>query len=86
VVVDDTLREADQNRRKVVSHGRYVADGPWRPHVMPFIAYDRLATWGATFKGSPIFAPPPSAGFHPYQPVTIAIPVSHWSDGSPAPK
>ncbi len=62
------------------------ADGPWRPHVMPFIAYDQLATWAASFKGSPILAPPPSAGFRPYQPVTLAIPVSHWSDGSPAPK
>ena len=62
------------------------ADGPWRPHVMPFIAYDQLATWAASFKGSPILAPPPSAGFRSYQPVTLAIPVSHWSDGSPAPK
>lgn len=62
------------------------ADGPWRPHVMPFVAYDQLATWAAGFKGSPILAPPPSAGFRPYQPVTLAIPVSHWSDGSPAPK
>ena len=62
------------------------ADGPWRPHVMPFIAYDQLATWAASFKGSPILAPPPSAGFRPYQPVTLAIPVSHWSDGSRAPK
>ena len=62
------------------------ADGPWRPHVMPFVAYDQQATWGATFAGSPILAPPPSAGFRPYQPVTLAIPVSHWSDGSPAPK
>ncbi|MGB6601679.1 MAG: hypothetical protein WBE77_11410, partial [Candidatus Cybelea sp.] len=72
----------------MLSKNGYVlgADGPWRPHVMPFIAYDQLATWAAGFKGSPIFAPPPSAGFRPYQPVTIAIPVSHWSDGSPAPK
>ena len=61
------------------------ADGPWRPHVIPFIAYDQLATWGAGFKGSPILGPPPST-FRPYEPVTIAIPVSHWSDGSPAPK
>lgn len=61
------------------------ADGPWRPHVMPFIAYDQLATWGAGFKGSPILPPPPST-FREYEPVTIAIPVSHWSDGSPAPK
>jgi len=62
------------------------ADGPWRPHVMPFIAYDQMATWAASFAGSPIFGPPPSGGFRPYQPVTLAIPVSHWSDGSPAPK
>lgn len=62
------------------------ADGPWRPHVMPFVAYGRLADWAASFKGSPILAPPPSAGFRPYQPVTLAIPVAHWSDGSPAPQ
>ena len=60
------------------------ADGPWRPHVMPFIAYDQLATWGVGFKGSPILGPSASL-FRPYEPVTIAIPVSHWSDGSPAP-
>ena len=35
------------------------ADGPWRPHVMPFIAYDQLTKWAARFKGSPILAPPP---------------------------
>lgn len=61
------------------------ADGPWRPHVMPFIAYDQLATWGVGFKGSPVLGPP-GPTFRPYEPVTIAIPVSHWSDGSPAPK
>ena len=72
----------------MLSKGGYLlgADGPWRPHVMPFVAYDQMATWGAGFAGSPVFAPPPSAGFRPYQPVTLAIPVSHWSDGSPAPK
>jgi hypothetical protein len=59
-------------------------DGPWHPHVMPFIAYDQLATWGVGFKGSPILGAPQT--FRPYQPVTIAIPVSRWSDGSPAPK
>ncbi|HXE31782.1 MAG TPA: hypothetical protein VN515_08275 [Terriglobales bacterium] len=62
------------------------ADGPWRPHVMPFVPYDQMATWGAGFKGSPVLAPAQSAGFRPYQPVTLAIPVDHWSDGSPAPK
>ncbi len=62
------------------------ADGPWRPHIMPFVAYDQVRTWAAGVKGSPILAPPPSAGFRPYQPVTLAIPVAHWSDGSSAPK
>jgi hypothetical protein len=62
------------------------ADGPWRPHVMPFIAYDQLAMWAASFKGSPILGPTPMSLFRPYEPVTIAIPVSHWSDGSPGPK
>jgi hypothetical protein len=67
------------------------ADGPWRPHVMPFVAYDQLTTWAANvpwrpgFKGSPILGPP-KAVYRRYEPVTIDIPVSHWSDGSPAPK
>jgi hypothetical protein len=59
------------------------ADGPWHPHVMPFVAYDQMATWGVGFKGSPVLGPP--ATFRPYEPVTLAIPVSRWSDGSPAP-
>jgi len=54
--------------------------GPWHPHVMLLIAYDRMATWAAGFAGSPIIAPPPN--FRRYQPVTIAIPVHRWSDGS----
>lgn len=61
------------------------ADGPWRPHVMPFVAKDQVATWGAGFKGSPILPPPDTSWFRSYEPVTIDIPVSHWSDGSPAP-
>jgi hypothetical protein len=59
--------------------------GPWRPHVMPFVAYDQLATWAAGFKGSPILSPA-TATFRRYEPVTIVIPVGFWSDGSPAPK
>jgi hypothetical protein len=59
--------------------------GPWRPHVMPFVAYDQVATWGAGFKGSPILSPATST-FRRYEPVTIVIPVGFWSDGSPAPK
>jgi hypothetical protein len=59
--------------------------GPWRPHVMPFIAHDQLATWAAGFKGSPILGPALST-FRPYEPVTIIILAPYWSDGSPAPK
>jgi hypothetical protein len=62
------------------------ADGPWRPHVMPFIAFDQVSTWAAGFKGSPILGPSSFAYYREYEPLTIAIPVSHWSDGSPAPK
>jgi hypothetical protein len=61
-------------------------DGPWRPHVMPFIAFDQMSTWAAGFKGSPIAGPSDTSYYRPYEPMTIAIPVSHWSDGSLAPK
>jgi len=59
--------------------------GPWRPHVMPFIALDQLNTWAAGFKGSPILSPATST-FRRYEPVTIVILAPYWSDGSPAPK
>ena len=55
--------------------------GPWHPHVMPFIAYDQMATWAADFKGSPIIGPLPNT-FRPYEPWTLSIPVHRWSDGS----
>ncbi|HVN69217.1 MAG TPA: hypothetical protein VMU38_06190 [Candidatus Binatia bacterium] len=59
--------------------------GPWRPHVMPFVAYDQVTTWAAGFKGSPILSPATST-FRRYEPVTLVIPVAFWSDGSPAPR
>ncbi len=58
------------------------ADGPWMPHVMPFIAYQQIATWAVGWEGSPIEAPPYMG---PYEPIPIAIPVRRWSDGSPGP-
>jgi hypothetical protein len=72
----------------MLSKESYLNDGvkgPWRPHVMPFVAYDQVATWAAGFKGSPILSPATST-FRRYEPVTIVIPVAFWSDGSPAPK
>jgi hypothetical protein len=72
----------------MLSKESYLNDGvkgPWRPHIMPFVAKDQLATWGAGFDGSPILSPATST-FRSYEPVTIVIPVGFWSDGSPAPK
>lgn len=62
------------------------ADGPWRPHVMPFIAYDQAIMWAAGLKGSPILGPSDFTYYRKYEPLTIAIPVYRWSDGSLAPK
>jgi hypothetical protein len=58
--------------------------GPWRPHIMPFVAKDQLDAWGADAKGSPIFSPATDT-FRSYEPVTIIILAPRWSDGSPAP-
>jgi hypothetical protein len=59
--------------------------GPWRPHIMPFVAHSQLATWAAGFKGSPILSPATST-FRPYEPVTLVIVAPFWSDGTPAPR
>jgi hypothetical protein len=72
----------------MLSKESYLNDGvkgPWRPHIMPFVAKDQLASWAAGFDGSPILSPATST-FRSYEPVTIVIPVGFWSDGSPAPK
>jgi len=61
------------------------ADGPWHPHIMPFIAYDQMSTWAAGLKGSPIDGPSSISYYRTYEPVTLAIPVTYWSDGSLGP-
>jgi hypothetical protein len=71
----------------MLSKESYLNDGvkgPWRPHIMPFVAKDKLAAWGAGFKGSPILSPATDT-FRSYEPVTIIILAPRWSDGSPAP-
>ncbi|HET9030974.1 MAG TPA: hypothetical protein VFN49_12445 [Candidatus Aquilonibacter sp.] len=71
----------------MLSKESYLNDGvagPWRPHIMPFVAKDQLATWAAGFKGSPIMSPA-TATFRAYEPVTVVILAPYWSDGSPAP-
>jgi hypothetical protein len=72
----------------MLSKESYLNDGvkgPWRPHIMPFVAKDKLAAWGVGFKGSPILSPA-TATFRSYEPVTVVILAPYWSDGSPAPK
>ncbi len=72
----------------MLSKESYLNDGvkgPWRPHIMPFVAKDQLAAWGAGLKGSPILSPA-TATFRSYEPVTLVILAPYWSDGSPAPK
>lgn len=59
--------------------------GPWRPHVMPFVALDQMSAWAAGYKGSPILSPA-TATFRRYEPVTLVILAPYWSDGTPAPK
>ncbi len=55
------------------------AGGPWHPHVMPYISASEVSTWAAGVDGSPILLMPM---YRPYEPVTIYIPVRHWSDGT----
>jgi hypothetical protein len=72
----------------MLSKESYLNDGvkgPWRPHIMPFVAKDKLSAWAGGYDGSPILSPA-TATFRSYEPVTLVIPVSAWSDGSPAPK
>ncbi len=71
----------------MLSKESYLNDGvkgPWRPHIMPFVAKDQLASWAASFKGSPILSPATDT-FRSYEPVTVVILAPYWSDGSPAP-
>ena len=72
----------------MLSKESYLNDGvkgPWRPHIMPFVAKDQLTAWGASMAGSPILSPATDT-FRSYEPVTLVILAPRWSDGSPAPK
>jgi hypothetical protein len=56
------------------------ADGHWHPHVMVYLAHIDSAAWGANLDGSPIFA----AQGNPEPMTTFMVPVTKWSDGTPA--
>jgi hypothetical protein len=74
----------------MMSKEQYIDDNAksWYPHLMFFMPQADGAnvgeTWGADRLRSPVVYDPHSAVFHePW--ARFFIPVSHWSDGSPAP-
>src|SRR4029077_1232318 len=67
----------------MLSKGGYVNDdaaGPWLPHMMFYVPHGQAAVWGADAKGSPILGHDGSD----IESTVLLIPVSRWSDGSPA--
>jgi len=68
----------------MMSKQQYLSDDgghPWHPHVMfYFPASVASGSWGANLEGSPVLSD--VAKFDHV--ITFMVPVSHWSDGSPA--
>jgi hypothetical protein len=66
----------------MLSKQGYLSDtaGHWHPHLMFFLAHTDGAAWGANLDGSPVFA----AQSDPEPVTTFFVPVTKWSDGTPA--
>jgi hypothetical protein len=59
--------------------------GHWLPHLMFYVPLKDAKTWGADAPGSPVMVNPHFNGAP--EPVTeFMVPVSEWSDGTPAPQ
>ena len=57
--------------------------GHWLPHLMFYVPLTDAMTWGAGLPGSPVLLNPQFNGAP--EPVTeFMVPVSEWSDGTPA--
>ncbi len=57
--------------------------GHWVPHLMFYVSVTDNMTWGADLDGSPVLTNPHFNGAP--EPVTeFMVPVSEWSDGTPA--
>jgi hypothetical protein len=57
--------------------------GHWVPHLMFYVPVTDKTTWGADMAGSPVLTNPHFNGAP--EPVTeFMVPVSEWSDGTPA--
>ncbi|HVA26754.1 MAG TPA: hypothetical protein VNF68_01135 [Candidatus Baltobacteraceae bacterium] len=73
----------------MMSKSQYLNDAAkaWFPHVMIFTSMDDSAnagaSWGADRRGSPVVFDAQDKMPEPW--TCFFIPVSHWSDGSPAP-
>jgi hypothetical protein len=68
----------------MMSREQYLSDavGHWFPHLMFHIPRTDGASWGANLDGSPVVMDPREVP----EPETIFfVPVSTWSDGTPAP-
>jgi hypothetical protein len=66
----------------MLSKQGYLGDaaGHWHPHLMFFLPHTDGAAWGADLDGSPVFA----AQSDPEPVTTFFVPVTQWSDGTPA--
>lgn len=61
-------------------HLNHAHGGPWRPHMMFFVTIGQIANYGSNVVNSPT----QSADRGPYESAMIYVPVSTWSDGTPA--
>ncbi len=68
----------------MMSKEQYLNDGAghWVPHLMFHIPKTDGANWGANLDGSPVVMDPRDV---PEPETTFFVPVSTWSDGTPAP-
>jgi len=67
----------------MMSRNGYLSDldGHWHPHLMFFVPRTPPATWGANVPGGVVMGASDN-----FEPVTVFfVPLSHWSDGTPAP-
>jgi len=55
-------------------------DGHWHPHLMFFEPHTAISAWGANLPGSPLFGQ--EGG--PNEATVLFVPLSKWSDGTPA--
>jgi hypothetical protein len=65
-----------------LGHLNHARGGPWRPHMMFFVRKDQLADYAGNAPDSPVG----TADRGPYESAMVYVPLTKWSDGSPAPR